>query len=565
MAHEISRRTVLQGLGALSGALAAGGFLSACGGGGSSGSSTGSQNLMVGTAVPLTSLDPNLIDTGAFPYRNALFDPLFDQTVTAYKTFTLGPVENWLATAITHNDDYTQYTYKLRPGVKYSDGTPVTAQSVLDAFKFSIAPASNIGPLLAGVKNASIQNGSLVIDMDEPTVGYPAALEQWRLTDPASNAKAKTAPVGSGLFKITNYQPNSRLDMVRNTHYWKPARTNITKASILMYSTPEAVLSAALAGEIDILQFGLLKDLPRLQKAGWNAYAMPLLDYEMILLNFDAPNPAMQDQKIRQAISLAVDRTTIIKDVFQNQVLPLVVPMPPNSNGYYPPTMNDFQFNLQKARQLVQSSSVKNPTFKLAAVGGDPVSTQIVEILKSSLATIGITASITLVDSTTLVNNVIAGDFEGCWFACTVGGPDPSVFNSCGFFVPSASAKFLNVDKAFPDYAATYQKAYSVVDPTQRTADFRDLFGELLEEAYAIPICQRGILCAEGPSIKGVAYDAKSHLIYTSIVKGSSKGTAAAGSAPRAGSVLTAQHTHDRAVVPFDGGCGACMLEHQHS
>lgn len=561
MPHEISRRTMLQGLGAVGGAIAAGGFLGACGSGG--GSSASSKSLLVGTSIPLTSLDPNLIDTAAFPYRNALFDPLFDQTVTEYKTFTLGPVENWLATSISHNDDYTQYTYKLRTGVKYSDGTPVTAESLVDAFKFSTGPNSDIGPLLAGVKNASIQNGALVIEMDAPTVGYPAALAQWRLTDPTSNAKAKTAPVGSGLFKIAGYQPNSRLDMVRNTHYWKPVKSNVDKASIIMYPTPEAVLSAALAGEIDILQFGLLKDLPRLQKAGWTAYAMPLLDYDMILLNFDSPNPVMRDQRLRQAVSLAVDRTTIIRDVFQNQVLPLVIPMPPNSTGYYPPNMNDWQFNLQKAKQLVEASGVKNPSFTLTAVGGDPVSTQIVEIVKSNLATIGITASITLVDSTTLINNLIAGDFEGAWFACTVGGPDPSVFNSCGFFVPSASAKFLNVYKAFPDYVATYQKAYSVVDPTQRTADFRALFGELLEEAYAIPICQRGILCGQSPNVKGVAYDEKSHLIYTNIVTGSGKGSTAAGRASRTGAVLTAEHTHDRAVQPFDDGCGACALEHR--
>lgn len=555
MSPDITRRTMLKGFAALGGAVAAGGLLDACGGGGSGASDT---SLRVGTSIPLTSLDPNLIDTGAFPYRNALFDPLFDQTVTHYSTFSLGPVEHWLATDTKNNADYTTYTYPLRSGVKYSDGSPVTPQSLLDAFKYSIGPNSNIGPLLAGVKKASIQGGSLVIEMEAPTVGYPAALAQWRLMDPTSNAKAKSAPVGSGLYQIQSYQPNARLDMTRNPHYWHAAKTNAKKASIIMYPTPDAVLSAALAGEIDILQFGQLKDLPRLQKAGWTAYPMPILDYEMLLLNFDSSNPVVSNQKLRQAISLAVNRNQIIKDVFQNKVLPLVVPMPPNSNAYYPSNMKSFEYNPQKARQLVEAAGVKNPTLTLLAEGGDPVSTQIVQIMKASLASIGITANISLVDPTSLINNLIAGNFEGAWFACTVGGPDPSVFNSCGFFVPSATAKFLNVYKAFPAYVKAYKKAYSAVDPAQRTADFRDLFGLLLEEAYAIPICQRGILCGQSPAVKGVAYDEKSHLVYTNIVKGSGGKASARGM-----TIPTAAHTHDRRVQPFDEGCEACALMHR--
>jgi ABC-type transport system substrate-binding protein len=489
--------------------------------------SSANQTLRVGTSIPLSTLDPNLIDTAAFPYRRALFDPLLSENITDFKTYALSPLTPWLATKSSVNSNYTRFTFYVRPGVNYSDGTPVTAQSIVKSLEYSLTPGSTMAAVLTGISKVAASGNTVIIEAPAPNVGMISRVATWLALDPSSIPDAKSHPVGTGPFVFSSYEPGTSLTATRNPNYWKPLPTNVAEVQLQMYPTTEAVLAAALAGEIDILQFGDLSDLKRLKGAGWSGYAFPVADYENIIINFESPNEALHNQLFRQAVALCVDRETIVRDVFQNQVLPLIVPMPPSAPQYLPPDTAQWNYNPAKAKQLLKESGVKDAKFTLYAEGGDPISNGIVEIIKSDLAKVGIEpndpngidATIQLVDSTTIVSTLIAGDFEVSWFACSVGVPDPSDFATCSFFVPVPNAKPLDVYKEFPAYVAAWNKASTALPGPGRVKAYQDLFQQLLVEAYSIAICQRGILAGQAKNIHGVDYDLKSHLMYNSIMK----------------------------------------------
>ncbi|HVC76339.1 MAG TPA: ABC transporter substrate-binding protein [Candidatus Micrarchaeaceae archaeon] len=478
------------------------------------------QTLTVGTTAAFTTLDPNQIDTSMFPFRNAVFDPLIDIPVVDIPTYKLGSIQDWLATAHSANSDYTQITLPIRTGVKFHDGKTMTVDDVVNAFQHALDPKTGrtMAGTLGAVAKVEAKGDSVVLTTSGPSVDALYRLTLFRMQSPTNYANATNHPIGTGPFKFVEYVPGDHLTLERNTDYWKPIASNVKQLIFRFYSTAEAMVNAALGGQIDILQFGNLKDASTLQKQGWSGYAAPIADFEMMVLNYADNNDALKNQQIRQAISLSIDRDSIVKNVYYNLVKPIIIPMPPSNHDYDPSTIQEWQFNLSKAAQLVKASGISNPTFQMGAASNDPNAGQIAQIIASDLAKVGITAQIQLMDSTTQVTNALKGDFQSNVYACSVGVPNVQDFEDCSVYRPNVGP--FSGPKALPNYVTAYQAAAVTVNPADRTAAFKKVFEALLEDAWAIPICTRGLLCGQASHVSGVSYDAKTHLVYQNIVKG---------------------------------------------
>ncbi|MGH7212184.1 MAG: hypothetical protein ACREF1_12075, partial [Acetobacteraceae bacterium] len=146
-----------------------------------------------------------------------------------------------------------------------------------------------------------------------------------------------------------------------------------------------------------------------------------------------------------------------------------------------------------------------------------PDARKVAEIIQDDLAKIGVAATIALKDPTTLVNDAIIGNFDANVYACSVGVPNVQDFEDCSVYRPN-KGPFAG-PKTFPNYKQAYYAAAAIVDPQQRIAAFKHVFEVLHEDAWAVPICMRGLLCGQSAAISGVAYDAKTHLVYQGIVK----------------------------------------------
>jgi peptide/nickel transport system substrate-binding protein len=312
--------------------------------------------------------------------------------------------------------------------------------------------------------------------------------------------------------------PGDRLVLERNEKYWRPIPSNIKTLQFRFFTDPEAMLNSALAGELDIVQFGQLKDAATLQDSGWNAYAAPTADFILLVLNYEGPNEILRNVNIRQAIARAIDRQTIVDTVFFGLVDPITIPMPRAHPVYDPDIAGAWDFDLEAAAEFVRLSGIENPTLELRSYANDPSNRLIAQIIQGDLAKIGITANITLMDPTTMVNDAIAGNFESNVYACSIGVPDVADFEDCSVYRHRTGP--FSGEKTFPDFRDAYVAAAAVVDPEDRVEAFKGVFRVVQDRAWAIPICMRGQLFAERDNVSGVVYDAKTHLVYQEIVKG---------------------------------------------
>jgi peptide/nickel transport system substrate-binding protein len=277
------------------------------------------------------------------------------------------------------------------------------------------------------------------------------------------------------------------------------------------------MLNAALAGELDILQFGQIKDAATLEGAGWRAYAAPIADYVMLVLNYTAADSALANVNIRQAVARAIDRQAIVKNVYFGRVQPITIPMPPSDPTYDPKIAAEWDFNLADAAEYVKKSGLTKPTFELRVGSNDPDARKVAQIIQGDLGKIGVTANLALKDPTTLVNDAIAGNFESNVYACSVGVPEVQDFEDCSVYRPNKGP--FSGAKTFPEFKQSYYDAAAIVDPQQRIAAFKQVFEVLHQTAWAVPICMRGLLCGQSKQVSGVVYDAKTHLVYQGIVK----------------------------------------------
>jgi peptide/nickel transport system substrate-binding protein len=477
------------------------------------------QTLTVGTNIPFTTLDPNTINTSVFPFRNSVFDPLITIPVTDIPTYKLGPIENDLATSYTVNKEVTEIRMRVRDGVRFHDSNPMTAEDVAASLRYAIDPKTGgtMAGSLADITSVAVDGNEVVMKTSAPSVDALYRLTLFRVQSPWFFGKAANTPVGTGPFKLAEYVPNDHLTLERFDGYWKPIPSNIKTLTFRFYTYPEAMLNAALAGELDLLQFGQLKDAATLEGAGWAAYAAPIADYVMLVLNYTAPDSALANVNIRQAVARAIDRQAIVKNVYFGRVQPITIPMPPSDPTYDPTIAAEWDFNLAAAAEYVKKSGLTKPSFELRVGSNDPDARKIAQIIQSDLAKIGVNANLALKDPTTLVNDAIAGNFDSNVYACSIGVPEVQDFEDCSVYRPNKGP--FSGPKTFPEFKQAYYTAAAVVDPQQRIAAFKKVFEVLHQTAWAVPICMRGLLCGQSNQVSGVVYDAKTHLVYQGIVK----------------------------------------------
>src|SRR5215203_444394 len=264
MGFDITRRKLLRDGTLLIGAGASmSSFLSASARPASAqGSARPTKTLRVGTNIPFTTLDPNTINTSVFPFRNSVFDPLMNIPVVDIPTYKLGDIQSELASSYSVNKDYTEIRLRIRDGVKFHDGSPMTVEDVVTSVRRALDPITGgtLSGSLAAITSASSEGNEVVLRTSAPNLGALYRLSLFRVQSPRHFSTVTNRPVGTGPFKFVEWVPGDHLTLERFDDYWRPIPSNIKTLNFKFYTDPEAMLNAAIAGDLDILQFGQLKD-----------------------------------------------------------------------------------------------------------------------------------------------------------------------------------------------------------------------------------------------------------------------------------------------------------------
>ncbi len=271
------------------------------------------------------------------------------------------------------------YTFKIKPGITFSDSTPVTAQSYVYTWTRALRPAT-ASPIasffeapivgsdavsagksntLAGVK--AVDDHTLQVTLKQPTpyfleeltnsLFYPLnqrLIEQYGARNWMQHVEGNG--VGTGPFMVKTWQRNARMIFVPNPHYYGN-KTRLTEVDMYFVNDPSTAFKAYRAGQYDFV-WNISPDDQVTAKGLAGFVRTPLLQTD--LLFFDNTKPPFDNAAVRQAFAYATDRNTLVHAVMKDAVTPAPTIIPPGMPGYQP-TYTGLPYDATKAKSLIQS------------------------------------------------------------------------------------------------------------------------------------------------------------------------------------------------------------------
>ena len=366
--------------------------------------------------IALTA-DPGSLD----PYRDnsvvgvQLQGHLYDQLVDFRgPDFTQTPLvaERW------ENPDPTTWRFFLRKGIKFHDGKELTADDV--KFSFELAQASPTAKAkVANVVDVKVVDRHTV---EVKTAGPAASLLAnlaFVFILPKADFQAKGAeafgqkPIGSGPYRLERWDKAQRIVLSAYDGYWGGKKT---PARIVIRPIGEGStrLAELLTGGVDVItdlpvenvqQVKDNRDLAVAQAKGIRQIFFPI--------NSKADTP-LKDKRVRQAINLAIDRETIVRDVLQGFGEARTGPFGTKQMGFNPEAAKFLAYNPQKAKALLKEAGHPNGvdiTWNLCR-GCWLKDTEVLEVVANQLKAVGIRVKINLLEVNQLLGNQNTANFQ---------------------------------------------------------------------------------------------------------------------------------------------------------
>jgi peptide/nickel transport system substrate-binding protein len=313
----------------------------------------------------------------------------------------------WLATGYTVSNGGKTYAFKLRPGVKFSNGTPMTSADVKFSIDQARANTKGWGYIDAAIKSvAAPAPSTVVIHLKYPWAPFLSDISLFANAVIPKNYGGQTKvefykhPVGTGPFMWDKRVVGSTVTLKRNPNYWQKGKPYLDSVTFSFVSDENTRLLQLRGGQIQIDEFPAFNTISTLQHtSGVVTKLFPSTRTDYLLWNTTyAP---LGDRHVRRAISYAIDRAAIVKSVLSGYGKPANSFMPPGLE-YYDPHSPGLQYNMAKAKaELAKSKFPHGFKVQMVVAAGDHVHNAIGQILQNSLKSLGITVTFKQVDSST--------------------------------------------------------------------------------------------------------------------------------------------------------------------
>ena len=332
--------------------------LSACGGGNSpalSGSSPGDvsqETVQPPKVLPFTlafypeySLHPTL----AGNRTNLTLTPLlYESLFTVDTSFQAQPL---LCGSYTVSEDKLVWTLNLRPGITFSDGTPLTGQAAADALNLARAPGSRYRERLAGVAAITAQDESpnqLVITLGRPNGSLPLLLD---IPIALGNGER---PAGTGPYVLSE----DGLSLTARSGWWQKDKSlPIQSIPLRTVSESDELIYAFDGGEISLVDVDLMATNATGYGGNYQTWDYPAADF--LYLGFNTQAGIFRSADARRAVWLAVDRDTIATTIYANHAISTLLPVHPAS-GLYQPGSESLAYNPEALAVQVEELRLKD-------------------------------------------------------------------------------------------------------------------------------------------------------------------------------------------------------------
>jgi peptide/nickel transport system substrate-binding protein len=323
---------------------------------------------------------------------------------------TLDPSGNpgpGLATSWKYAPGGKSVTFTLRPGLTFTDGTPLDAQAVKENIERGLTQQnSNIASELSVISKVVANSpASFTLDLNQVDYQLPyllAGKDGMMVSPKAFATKAgvnslPAQPAGAGPFRLTSYVPDSHANLVRNPGYWDASAIHVANFTVQDITQPEQILSALESGQVNVAYIAG-NQVAAAKAAGFKIAVIPSevvneLDIQTTTAPFTNP-------KVVEAINYAINRQAIVQVQASGYGSVAYQPFPQGFVGYSPQLANLYPYNPAKAKQLLAQAGYAHG-LKITLTNDSPTTSSLAEQIQGQLAQVGITASIKDIPSDT--------------------------------------------------------------------------------------------------------------------------------------------------------------------
>ncbi|HEV2356884.1 MAG TPA: ABC transporter substrate-binding protein, partial [bacterium] len=373
---------------------------------------------------------------------------IFDRLVESYdgKQLVPGLAESW-----TISSDGRVYTFKLRRGVTFHDGTPFNADAVVfnymrmidDQHPFYNKLAVFRSNLFLGVKEWRATGKYEVQMIREYRSAAQLALMSHYAAGFMSPASIKTAPndygrrpVGTGPFTFVEAVKGNRAVMDANPNYWRPGQPKVGRVVINVVADSATMTAGLLSGEIDATPFIDFQELSRFRSNSNLTVALtPALNLGYLGIN--SLKPPLDKPDVRRALNYAVNRRKIVDVVFDGAADAASGYFPKASWAYAPELANYYPYDSAKAKQSLAAAGLSNGFDADIWVQTNDFWPRIAELIQADLAAVGVKAGINKIDAARFFSAVTEGKHYTFVSDTTPGTIDPEEM-AASFFQSSS-------------------------------------------------------------------------------------------------------------------------------
>lgn len=507
------------------------------------GSTTGEKILKVQVGPDPETVDPAL--NSAIDGGNMILHA-FEGLLTLDENGQLkeGQAESWET-----SEDGLTWTFHLRDGLKWSDGTDLTAKDFVYSWQRVCDPnvaapyAETVLGMVKGYDEA-VAGDITKLDVqapDEKTVvvnlanpcSYFGELAAFATLNPVQQATVEAngdawatsadTYISNGPFMMTEWVPGSHITFSKNPNYWNAEAIKLDKLEFELIEDSNAAYSAYTSGEVDMIKDVPTEEIPSLQ-GNDDFHVEPIIGTYYVSLNLQ--KEYFQDARVRKALSLAIDRNYVANTLMQGTYSPASSIVGPgwldtdgssfaeNANGGTPYIDNDnFDANLEEAKKLLEEAGYPNgegfPQIEYTTndAGYHKV---VAEYLQQAWAAIGIDLKVNIVEWASFTPMRRNGEFDVARNGWVGDYTDPS--NILELFCTTNGnndGKYTNAD-----FDAAIEDSRVTTDATTRSADLHKAEDLLMEDAGCIPIAYYNDFWLQSSKITGSWHSANGYWYF---------------------------------------------------
>lgn len=483
----------------------------------SGGAQQASSTLTVAAPSPPTTLDPASGEPANETYYDFAYEPLIVETANG--TFQPGLAVSW-----KYGPDNKSFMITLRPGVRFSDGTPLTASAVKTWIQHEMQSGEGGATWLSSLSAVDVTGPlTLTVRFTQPTPQLPFIFGQILGMGMIGSPKAVAAHTlttgtdGAGPYMLDTAATVSgaTYTYVPNPYYWDKAAVYWKKIVIKVIANPTAALQALQTGQVQVAMDQPVTSVSAAVRSGLK-YVAPLtlmlgLDITDRDGKLDKPLASLQ---VRQALNYAINRSALAKVVGAGYGVAINQMAAPGWDSFDPALQQAYPYDPAKARQLLASAGYPHG-FTLTVASVNVVGQNLLaDALVGQLANVGITVK---PDITTSDSAYIQALTSGSYPAATISfGRLPAVFDYDQLWGPDA---LFNPFKTASTQLTALDGELNAASAAEEPGIAEQMQSYLVSQAWFVPVVATPLVVLYRPDVTGVDATSRRNVVYMNEIR----------------------------------------------